>query len=161
MTRTPIPWVFDDGGRAAAGFTGDTGDCVVRAITIASGLPYQQVYREMATRNADLLSRRRATRYTHTSKGTPRTASPREGSHRKAYEPWLLDLGFTWTSTMSVGSGTTVHLAAGELPATGRLIVRVSRHMCAVIDGVIHDTHDPSRDGSRAVYGYYTAPTIP
>ena len=32
----------------------------------------------------------------------------------------------------------------------------LSRHMCAVIDGVIHDTYDPSRDGTRAVYGYYT-----
>jgi hypothetical protein len=27
-----------------------------------------------------------------------------------------------------------------------------------VIDGVIHDTHDPGRDGTRAVYGYWRAP---
>jgi hypothetical protein len=27
--------------------------------------------------------------------------------------------------------------------------------MCAVIDGVIHDTHNPDRDGNRCVYGYY------
>jgi len=34
----------------------------------------------------------------------------------------------------------------------------VWRHLTAVIDGVIHDTHDPSRDGTRSVYGYYSQP---
>jgi hypothetical protein len=36
--------VYDDGGRAQAGYKGTTGDCVVRAIAIAAELPYQQVY---------------------------------------------------------------------------------------------------------------------
>ena len=35
---------FDDGGRSAAGYKGKTGDCVVRSIAIATGLPYQQIY---------------------------------------------------------------------------------------------------------------------
>jgi hypothetical protein len=35
-----LMWVPDDGGRAAAGFTGRAGDCVIRAIAIASELPY-------------------------------------------------------------------------------------------------------------------------
>ena len=35
-------FVYDDGGRAAAGFKGKTGDCVCRAI--ATGEPYQEVY---------------------------------------------------------------------------------------------------------------------
>ena len=41
-----------------------------------------------------------------------------------------------------------------ELP-TGRLIVAVSKHLTTMIDGVINDTHNPSRDGKRCVYGYY------
>jgi hypothetical protein len=32
----------------------------------------------------------------------------------------------------------------------------VSRHMVAVIDGVVYDNHDSTRGGSRAVYGYWT-----
>ena len=48
-----------------------------------------------------------------------------------------------------------MHLAKDELP-NGRLIVRVSKHITAVINGVIHDTHDFSRDGTRCVYGYFT-----
>jgi hypothetical protein len=59
---------------------------------------------------------------------------------------------------MRIGSGCTVHLRADELPP-GRLIVNVSRHTVAVIDGVIHDTYDPSRDGTRCVYGYFQAAT--
>jgi hypothetical protein len=55
---------------------------------------------------------------------------------------------------MQIGHGCRVHLRADELP-TGRLIVVVSRHLTAVLDGVIHDTFDPSRQGTRCVYGYY------
>jgi hypothetical protein len=33
-----IPWVYDDGGRADAGFKGKAGDCVARAIAIAAAI---------------------------------------------------------------------------------------------------------------------------
>jgi hypothetical protein len=55
---------------------------------------------------------------------------------------------------MQIGSGCKVHLRADELPA-GRLVVKLSRHLVAVIDGVIHDTYDCSRGGTRCVYGFY------
>lgn len=58
---------------------------------------------------------------------------------------------------MQIGQGCEVHLRADELPP-GRLIVSVSKHVTAVINGVIHDTHDPSRDGTRCVCGYFSAP---
>ena len=44
---------------------------------------------------------------------------------------------------MAIGSGCKVHLADSELPF-GRLVVSVSKHYTAVIDGVVHDTHDPA-----------------
>jgi hypothetical protein len=40
--------VIDDGGRAAAGFKGSAGDCVCRAIAIASGRHYKEVYDRIA-----------------------------------------------------------------------------------------------------------------
>jgi hypothetical protein len=55
---------------------------------------------------------------------------------------------------MSIGSGCRVHLRDGELPP-GRLVVKVSRHYAAVIGGVLHDTHDSTRGGTRCVYGYW------
>lgn len=35
---------YNDGGRSAAGFKGDTRDCVTRSIAIATALPYKEVY---------------------------------------------------------------------------------------------------------------------
>jgi len=131
-------WVYDDGGRAAAGFVGDAGDCVTRAIAIATGMDYRVVYDDLAERQAAL--------------GKPRSA--RNGVHPKAYKPYLLELGAIWTPTMGIGTGTTVHLRESELPG-GWLIVRLSKHLAAVYDGYVHDTHDPTRDGTRAVYGYW------
>jgi hypothetical protein len=66
-------------------------------------------------------------------------------------------LGWEWVSTMGIGTGCTVHLDEAELPE-GRIIARVSRHYVALIDGVIHDTGNPSRGGSRCVYGYWRQP---
>lgn len=133
-----IGFVETDGGRHAAGFRGEAGDCVTRAIAIATGLPYRQVYDALAGAQASV--------------GKPRSA--RDGVETKVLRSYLESLGWTWTPTMKIGQGCTVHLRADELPS-GRLIVRLSRHIAAVIDGVVYDNHDPSRDGTRCVYGYY------
>jgi hypothetical protein len=137
-------FVFDDGGRAAAGYRGRTGDCTCRAIAIAAEIPYQTIY--------DLLNEQTATQ--RITKRQPRRDSARSGIYRPTIRQVLDGMGWTWTPTMKFGSGCTVHLRANELPR-GRLILSVSRHVVAVIDGVIHDTHDPSRGGTRCVYGYW------
>ena len=38
------------------------------------------------------------------------------------------------------------------------LIVSCSKHITVVKDGVLHDTYDCSRRGTRCVYGYWTKP---
>lgn len=145
------PFKQDDGGRAAAGFRGSAGDCVTRSIVIATGKPYREVY-DALNRIAEGTSRRGATRRRAASvKSKP---SSRTGHHRRVYEQYLKSIGWEWVPVMKIGSGCTVHLCAEELPM-GRLVVSVSRHLVAVIDGVIHDTYDPSRGGTRCVYGYY------
>jgi hypothetical protein len=41
-------WVYDDGGRAAAGFKGkNVGDCVCRAVAIATGKPYRAIHNDL------------------------------------------------------------------------------------------------------------------
>lgn len=147
-----MTFVRDDGGRAAAGFKGDAGDCVTRAVAIATGMPYAEVYRLFADANVGQSYRSR-----RVDRRIVMARSARDGIMPKVTRKVLADLGWDWTPTMTIGSGTTVHLRADELPA-GRLVARCSRHVCAVIDGVVYDTHDPSRDGTRAVYGYWTPP---
>jgi hypothetical protein len=139
-----MDWVYDDGGRKTAGWKGSAGDCVVRAIAIATELGYNNIYETM---NFFCQSER-------ITKRNPKRSSSRTGISKNTCRRFMAELGWTWVPTMSIGSGTTVHLKDGELPM-GRLIVACSKHYTAVIDGIIHDTGDPSRDGTRAVYGYY------
>ena len=142
---------WNDGGRQAAGFQGGAGDCVVRAIAIAANLPYLTVYEDLREANASYAANKK-NRLARSLNA--RGSSPRNGNHRDVFHDYILKHGFTWVPTMQVGGGCQVHLRAGELPE-GKLIVRLSKHLTAVIDGVIQDTHDPSRGGKRCVYGYY------
>jgi hypothetical protein len=142
-----IPFVYDDGGREAAGFQGATGDCAVRAVAIATGLPYREAYDRI---NTLAVRERQGTRKRGVS-------NARTGVYRSSMR-WLMDeVGAVWTPTMGIGSGCTTHVRADELPA-GRLILSLSKHYAAVIDGALHDTHDCSREGTRCVYGYWEVP---
>jgi hypothetical protein len=139
------PFVKSDGGRVAAGFVGDTGDCTCRAIAHATGKPYLEVYQDLNEWGA---KERRSKRY-------PKKGSARTGVYNKTIRKYMAHLGWTWHPCMTIGSGCTTHLKASELP-TGWLVIQLSKHMTAMIDGVIYDTYDPSRDGTRCVYGYFT-----
>lgn len=140
-------WVYNDGGREAAGFKGATRDCACRAIAIGTGIDYRSTY--------DLLIQ--ASKLERPSKTRRGSSHPRTGVHTVTMRKVLADLGWDWTPTMAIGSGCRVHVDADELPS-GVLILNLSRHFSTVIDGVIHDTHDPSRDGTRCVYGYWSQP---
>jgi len=137
-------FIEDDGGREAAGFRGKTGDCVTRAIAIATGKPYKEVYDAL-----NQLSENERTGKRKKSKSNSRT-----GVYRTTYQKYIESLGWKWIPTMKIGQGCKVHLRKDELPS-GTLIVKVSKHLTCVKDGVIYDTFDPSRGGNRCVYGYY------
>lgn len=142
-----ITFQFNDGGREAAGYKGTTGDCCTRAIAIATEKSYQEVYdgiNQMAERE-------------HLGKRKKGISNARTGVYTATFRRYMESLGWRWVTCMTIGSGCKVHLKASELPS-GRLVVRVSRHYTAVIDGVINDTHDCSRNGTRCVYGYFQAP---
>ena len=134
-------YIYDDGGRAAAGFKGTTGDCVTRAIAIATGKPYKEVYDALN----ELAKRER------TGKRKRKISSSRTGVYRSTYGKYLQTLGW-------------VHLNAAELPS-GTILVKVTHHLTTMIDGVIHDIYDPRRiapndategePSERCVYGYY------
>ena len=137
-----MDFVYNEGGRAAAGYKGRAGVCVVRAIAVATQKLYREVYDAI---NALALAER-------ARRG--RRSSARSGVGRTTYERYLRHAGWEWVPTMQIGCGCRVHLRAEELPK-GRLVVRLSRHLTAVIDGVIHDIYNPDRRGIRCVYGYF------
>jgi len=136
---------YNDGGRAAAGFKGKAGDCACRAIAIATGLPYSEVYdRINALGQSERLGMRKRGR-----------SNARSGVYTQCARRLMAQLGWTWTPTMGIGTGCRIHLRDSQLPA-GRLVVVLSKHYAAVVDGVLHDTYDCTRNGTRCVYGYWT-----
>lgn len=139
-----MKFVYNDGGRAAAGYKGTAGDCVCRAIAIATERPYQEVY--------DLINE--YAKSERTGKRKHGKSSARNGVYKQTIRKVMEHYGWRWVATMQIGQGCKVHLDENELPA-GRLVVSVSKHETAVIDGVLNDTYDCTRDGSRCVYGYY------
>ena len=149
-----MKFVYNDGGRKSSGYRGDAGDCFTRAVSIVTGKPYREVYKEVNLWGKD-------ERYMKGRLGIEyilgRGSSARDGVWKKTANEYLRYIGLIWTPCMKVGQGCRVHLRDGELPM-GRLLVQVSKHYVAVIDGVIHDTHDCSRNGNRCVYGYWSLP---
>ena len=138
---------YSDGGRAEAGIKGNGKDCVVRAFAIATGKPYGEISALVKSYCKE----------EKPSKRRRKKSSARTGVHTVTTRKVAAALGFEWTPTMGIGTGCRVHLRQGEIP-DGRIIAKVTRHLCAIIDGTINDTHDPSRDGTRCVYGYYHLP---
>ena len=134
-------WIYNDGGRAEAGYKNSDSDCTVRAVAIATEQDYKTVHKELSTLNKQ-------------SRPKGRTSSRYANTTMKTIKKYMDSLGWKWVATMGIGTGCKVHLNKDELP-TGRVVARVSRHLTAVVDGVINDTFDCSRDGLRCVYGYW------
>jgi hypothetical protein len=148
-------WVRNDGGRRAAGYdnAGDCGGCVPRAIAIASGLPYRVVLDALTVgtvRYVKRFPRSWIARWIKRSRHG-RGWDPSYGCYYTIYSNYLKSIGWQYTPVDG-----RLHLRVDEIPP-GRLIVRVHRHLVAVIDGAIHDTHNSGRTGCRPVIGYWRA----
>jgi hypothetical protein len=131
-----VRYVYDDGGRAAAGFNRRSGDCVCRAIAIATGKPYREVYDGLNALCA-LYGVGQRQRRAYADSGIPDHIT----------DLYLGGLQWHFVST------DKARLHRCDLPA-GRLIVRVSKHLVALVDNVVHDTGEHWR-GHRPVHGYY------
>lgn len=140
--------IHSDGGRSKYFTAEKVGDCVTRAICNATGKDYMEVYDGI---NEVAKKERR-------SKCKTGRSSARDGVYKATAKRYIERvLGWEWTPCMQIGSGCKVHLKADELPA-GALIVNLSGHFTCVKDGVLYDTFDCSREGTRCVYGYWRAP---
>lgn len=131
-----LGFVYNDGGRSKYYKATNVGDCATRAIAIATGNDYKEVYKALSK-----------------IEGKP----VRDGCNKNSDKKYLTELGWQWHPTMSIGQGCTTHLRADDLPM-GRIVCQVSGHLVAVIDHVVNDTYDCTRDGTRCVYGYWTKP---
>ena len=138
-----VNYQYNDGGRKEAGFVGAAGDCLCRAAAIATRKPYTEIY--------NLIN--------EVAKAGKKKSSARNGVYKQTAKAVLEGrLGLHWKPLMAIGTGCKVHLKSDELPETGAFILCLSKHYAAYVDGVLYDTHDSSRDGTRCVYGYWKCP---
>jgi hypothetical protein len=138
-------FIYNDGGRKESGFSGKARDCVCRSISIATNRPYSEIY--------DLINSFSKNERIGNRKNGKSSAG--NGVYKYTQQKVMEKLGGRWTPLMTIGSGCRVHLTPSELPSSGRYVLVVSKHLCAWIDGNLHDTYDCSRNGTRCVYGYY------
>lgn len=130
-----MKFIYNDGGRSKYFKANNVGDCSVRAIAIATGKDYLEVYNDLKKLNNG--------------------KSCRNGTPKNVDKSYLKSIGWKRTPTMLIGQGCTTHLCEDELPS-GTLIVQVSKHLTCIKDKVIYDTYDCSRNGTRCVYGYWS-----
>lgn len=134
-----MDFIWNDGGRSASGFVGTTGDCVTRAIAIATGRAYREVYDELGDRALK---------------------SPRNGIAVEISSEYLAERN--WLRHDVAG---LVLFVASDVPK-GPVIVHItdergrSGHLCTLIDQVVHDTWDPTDDEEYCVRTYWTPPEI-
>lgn len=145
-----MKFVYSTGQRELYFEKARVGDCVCRAIVNATGLDYLEVYNGI---NAEAKNE-------HDSKRKRRRSSARNGVYTGTAKRYIeRTLGWVWVPCMTIGSGCQVHLTESELPAKGKFIINLSKHFTCVKDGVLYDTYDCSRNGTRCVYGYWREPT--
>lgn len=122
-------YAYDDGGRVAAGYKNPSGDCVCRAVAIASGRPYTEV-------------RDRLRIGTGRVRHSKRRASPDNGI--PVLKRWFIllmeEFGFNF-------------VRKSDIPDTGRIVVITRTHAFAVIDGTARDTHMSGLADRR--FGYW------
>ena len=129
MSNDMPGYQHDDGGRAAAGYKGTAGDCGVRAIAIATGKPYGEVYDALfdIARNWKGNSRK--------AKAIRAKASPRGGVFPEVANAFLESIG--WKQHM-------VRMRMNEIPHHYRnsVVLAVRKHFTALVDNAIRDTWD-------------------
>lgn len=128
-------FIWHDGGRASAGFVGSAGDCVVRAISIATGQSYRSTYEDL---------------------GELSKASARDGVSMEFVGRYLSNLG--WQAF--AGHERPFHEVDFPKTPTIFFIAADSKrlHLCTVVGATVYDTWDPRDDEEYRVRQYWTPP---
>ena len=158
-----IAYSLDDGGRAAAGFKGQAGDCVVRAIAILTRAPYAAVYARMAAamKQAGYSASGNGDRQKPRPGLRPRlTARQVQNLVKRSYGLRRVDLG---------RGARPTYTQAWQLH--GNCLVGTTKHVAAIVDGTLRDTFDHrvydariygrSKEEQRKAQSVWVSPLLP
>lgn len=130
-----LDFIKDDGGRAAAGYKGETGDCVVRAVSILNGgtaASYKAAWADCLAAGKEVIARQRKNR----GKGNP---SPGAGVDKKAC---LLVYARNDLVKVDLRNWSELPTYAEAHARYGDCIVTTTGHICALVGGALHDLFD-------------------
>jgi len=141
-----LEFQHNDGGRSLylkeLGLSSShAGDCVTRAIAIATKTPFNEVYTAMKKEGdgtasagvyASVYSPYIRRNFKWIKSGTPNYSSQIHDTGKR------MRLGYIAKKRNHFCGG--LHVNARDLPMRGPAIVEIDRHIFAMIDGVIHDT---------------------
>ncbi len=130
VVHETLKFEWHDGGRIAAGFSGYASDCVARAIAIASGKPYREIYDGLFVTGI---------------------RTPRDGVRPEVTKSYLTKHGFVQIALYEWDT-----LPLGPLVVRCRLWRK--SHLTAVVDRCIYDTWNPSVDADLEIDEVWRAP---
>lgn len=131
-----MPVKHTDGGRLASGLGRSRNDCGVRALTVASGAPYLEVYKIVS----DLCKKF-------------------GGSHPdKGISVPILIAAAVQLGAIEQRYPERMRLNKEEFPQRGRFVVVTRGHAVAVVNGTVWDLGDPQENGRKQVKAYYRFP---
>lgn len=142
-----MEFIFNDGGRFKY-FKGKTGDCVTRAIAIATGKDYKEIYDTINT----------LAKSERTGKKKRRISNARTGVFKTTERKLLTSLGWSYKPLVKVGDSKRYHLTDNDIDElgfySGTYIIQIKRHLTVIKNGVVYDTFDAS-EFEPMIYGYY------
>ena len=119
---------FNDGGRKAAGYTTEVDDCALRSIAIALDKNYQQLNQELT-----ILNRKEVF----------------SGCSISTVQFYLQKANWTYKKTPHT------YLRRPFLPDNKTIILKLSKHITVLQNGLILDISNPADGGLRKVHGYW------
>ena len=120
-----IEYQYTDGGRSEVfSGKGNAGDCVTRALSIISGRPYKECYDRLAEANKKYNGGRK---------------SARNGVDKRAYAKVYKEFGLKKISLFNMKPRPTFTEAYNQF---GDCIVSTTKHVAAIVDGVLLDNHN-------------------
>lgn len=152
-----LKFIHNDGGRSKY-FKGSTGDCVTRAIAIATNIDYKIVYDDLFIANKEYIEKHN-NKYAKAMKSRKNGLSPRNGIYKEIYSKYLFANGWKYISLVKFGSKERTKL--DQLTHLDNIIVCIPRHIMAMQKGVINDIGDTrysyweERKSIRTANGYY------
>ena len=141
MEFVSLEYIEDDGGRSAAGFKGRTGDCLTRAISIATGESYRKVYDAVGEQMKKHGYARSGNAYAQSGKAAAAVRAKGRSRRPRTIQDDVLRL-FGFAKVDAKKPNGTCYTYEQAHRRYGTCIVTTTKHYATLKNGALRDTFD-------------------